>query len=455
MSSNPAITVGVIAEDHASAVLDGVDSKVKQLADQVESSGDKTISKFSQMKTNIKAHAAEIATGIASTTAGMISFATSFSVLERSQLTADKAQLSYQRSLKTLNDLQASGKATSEQLAIATEAVRLNAEKADLAQQHQSDTYMNFMANIPMQMISMGTGISAMFTAITGESLAASLGLDEFKIASISAFITNPVGLAIIGITTLILLLVFNVGGLRDMVFKLGDAILDFLDAHFKPLADAIRWFLDNVAKPLGQFFGGGAAGALPETITTANTSLTSYDTKIAGTGKLTGDVTAGMLANYNSLGAGIDTTSEKLKRYNEILAGTPNTGGGGLGSMGGPMGGQGGGGFVDISFGGHTIHAKDPYASTGKYPVTAHAMGGIINEPIFGFGKSGRAYSFGENGPETITPGVGGSRTLEINLVIDGRKFAKATINDIHEMLRDRHIRTSNVLGQKIYNAG
>lgn len=35
-----------------------------------------------------------------------------------------------------------------------------------------------------------------------------------------------------------------------------------------------------------------------------------------------------------------------------------------------------------------------------------AMAHGGLISEPIFGVGKSGRTYTFGEMGPETVTPG-------------------------------------------------
>lgn len=37
-----------------------------------------------------------------------------------------------------------------------------------------------------------------------------------------------------------------------------------------------------------------------------------------------------------------------------------------------------------------------------------AMANGGIIGEPVVGVGASGRTYSFGEYGPETVTPGVG-----------------------------------------------
>ena len=44
-------------------------------------------------------------------------------------------------------------------------------------------------------------------------------------------------------------------------------------------------------------------------------------------------------------------------------------------------------------------------------------ANGGIINEPIFGIGASGKRYSFGERGAETVTPGVGGSNVININI--------------------------------------
>src|SRR5262249_22655714 len=38
------------------------------------------------------------------------------------------------------------------------------------------------------------------------------------------------------------------------------------------------------------------------------------------------------------------------------------------------------------------------------------YGMGGVIREPVIGVGRSGRLYGFAENGPETITPGIGGS---------------------------------------------
>lgn len=46
------------------------------------------------------------------------------------------------------------------------------------------------------------------------------------------------------------------------------------------------------------------------------------------------------------------------------------------------------------------------------------YANGGLITEPIFGVGRSGQTYTFGERGQETVTPGKGGtSYTLNINV--------------------------------------
>jgi SLT domain-containing protein len=45
------------------------------------------------------------------------------------------------------------------------------------------------------------------------------------------------------------------------------------------------------------------------------------------------------------------------------------------------------------------------------------YALGGVITEPIWGIGRSGQRYTFGERGPETVTPGTGGTRTYHIDV--------------------------------------
>jgi hypothetical protein len=49
-------------------------------------------------------------------------------------------------------------------------------------------------------------------------------------------------------------------------------------------------------------------------------------------------------------------------------------------------------------------------YRGKSILSITKMAKGGIIGEKIFGIGESGQQYMFGESGPETVTPGVGGT---------------------------------------------
>lgn len=49
------------------------------------------------------------------------------------------------------------------------------------------------------------------------------------------------------------------------------------------------------------------------------------------------------------------------------------------------------------------------------------YGMGGVINEPVMGLGmRTGQSYGFGEHGPETVTPGRGGGRPINIHVHYD-----------------------------------
>jgi hypothetical protein len=77
-----------------------------------------------------------------------------------------------------------------------------------------------------------------------------------------------------------------------------------------------------------------------------------------------------------------------------------------------------------------------------------AAAAGGIIHEPIFGVGASGRTYSFGENGPETITPGTGqGGHTFNINIqALDASGVQSVIPNIAYEL--DRYLKRNGMAG-------
>lgn len=68
-------------------------------------------------------------------------------------------------------------------------------------------------------------------------------------------------------------------------------------------------------------------------------------------------------------------------------------------------------------------VENEHNFAGGNAHDHWAMANGGIINEPVFGYGlRSGDTYSFGERGSETVTPGVhsgGGTTVNNFNLTV------------------------------------
>jgi hypothetical protein len=58
-------------------------------------------------------------------------------------------------------------------------------------------------------------------------------------------------------------------------------------------------------------------------------------------------------------------------------------------------------------------VFRQHNFAGGNAHDHWAMAGGGVIGEPVFGIGASGRTYSFGERGPETVIPGAGGDTLI------------------------------------------
>jgi hypothetical protein len=63
-------------------------------------------------------------------------------------------------------------------------------------------------------------------------------------------------------------------------------------------------------------------------------------------------------------------------------------------------------------------VYNQHNFAGGNPHDHIAMANGGVIREPVVGVGASGRTYSFGERGPETVTPG-GGGNTYNISVAV------------------------------------
>ena len=173
-----------------------------------------------------------------------------------------------------------------------------------------------------------------------------------------------------------------------------------------------------------------------------AGVTMTMLTTTIDGVTKSLGDavaqsivfgkdfsesIVAGLKALAAQLISFLITTIAKITILRALgVVGPIGTGSIGLSGGGGGTGGGGGGGFGGF-----------------VKSIFGFAQGGTINEPIAGIGlRSGAGYTFGENGPETITPhgrsprGGGGYTHIEINNpVVDSDQ----RLNDLARRLEEK----------------
>ncbi|WP_415283903.1 hypothetical protein [Candidatus Nitrososphaera sp. FF02] len=288
-----------------------------------------------------------IATAATGLTAGIIGFSTSFSTLEKAQTKADQAQLTYAKSLETLNEMQEKGTYSSVELANQQERVRIAAEKAKQAKADESDVWLNFLANVPAQMVSFGVSANSIgnmlrasntttAVSVRGMSFAYTGALGSMNVANAvttastntlsmalkAAFLSNPIGLVIMGITTVVMLLVTNIDAVTEALTAAGKAIFDFLFTYFRPFAELISWVGDalgmtndklgtdmpQAAQKAGDAlddFGTKSKDALD----TANEAIAGMNGQLSETIELADEAFAVVSRNINNLPSTINDT--------------------------------------------------------------------------------------------------------------------------------------------------
>lgn len=90
-------------------------------------------------------------------------------------------------------------------------------------------------------------------------------------------------------------------------------------------------------------------------------------------------------------------------------------------GKMGGVFGALVSGVSTAISgYSGGGYSGLKPGGGAGSWDVKSYQHGGLISEPVFGVGRSGKAYSFAETGPEYVTPeqGLGKLEPITVNII-------------------------------------
>jgi hypothetical protein len=79
-------------------------------------------------------------------------------------------------------------------------------------------------------------------------------------------------------------------------------------------------------------------------------------------------------------------------------------------------------------------VYNEHNFAGGNPHDHIAMANGGVIREPVIGVGASGRTYSFGERGAETVTPGVGGDIHIHLpHAVITSKRHAVDLVTEAY----------------------
>lgn len=110
-------------------------------------------------------------------------------------------------------------------------------------------------------------------------------------------------------------------------------------------------------------------------------------------------------------------------------------------------------------------------HSGSNAHDHIAMAQGGVIREPVMGVGRSGRTYSFAENGPETVIPGYArgglvnvapseapqrGTRLDSVEAYIGARNAVAALSLSLRENGRDLRLNTRDgIENRSALNAG
>ena len=447
MSSNSSIVIGVSAVDTARQTLQAVDDKIKQTTTIVEESGSRITSIGQKIKDNWQ-NLAATATGL---TAGVVGFATSFDVLEKAQTRADQANLTYEKSLAKLNEMKEDSKITSEELARQEEQVRISAEKSAQAQDALGDTYTNFLANIPSQMLGFGTAAIGMFNMLRSTQIAtaassvstsitytgalvsmntatgtATAGVHAFRLASIAAFMANPVTLAIMGISAVVMLLVTHF----DQLVAAAKAVADFFGGMFGQSTDTASKALDDMS------------ASVAETITVTD----SLQVSVKRAGDETETQTSKMRTSWQKLTTDLEIEVTKIETLYKRI---PNPIGGDLRV---PVESDGLAAFRAQAAAGTAFTPKTTVGSMPGLGTLAgntnylNSISGVKKNALGGEGMVYQPTLFlaGENGPEgyKFTPGRGASGEngpVHLHFEFDGKEFAHAIVDDITRIQEQR----------------
>ncbi|MEM5810190.1 MAG: hypothetical protein QW156_04860 [Candidatus Aenigmatarchaeota archaeon] len=203
---------------------------------------DMASSKISNIENNIKKFGSVISS-ITTNIASLMSLNDAFDKIEKKTIALKENELALAKQQETINKLIAEGKEGTSEYSFALEKLNiLQSEHAlKLSELKDAQTSAN------LQLITFASSISTtLLTSLTSVTSA----VKAFHVASLTAFVTSPIGLAIVGISTAIGILAFNVGGLRDKLFQALEGFISWLKTI--PILNGIIEALTNLLRNIG-----------------------------------------------------------------------------------------------------------------------------------------------------------------------------------------------------------
>ncbi|GIU71571.1 MAG: hypothetical protein KatS3mg003_1050 [Candidatus Nitrosocaldaceae archaeon] len=272
--ANAEVLVKLIAKDEASNKINESITKINQKLESTNTSTTNLESRTQRLKSAFNGLSSSLksnALGLTTVASSALSLYNAYDNLGSQEIAVQKVadaleakKVALARAQEKVNKLVQEGKTNTAEYQIALEDLRVKEQQVKTAEDDLADKMDDLsraklqfaLSVIPTVVSSIGTlnGVLGS-TGLTGALSKIPSMLNAVKIASISAFITNPVGLALIGISALVTALVFNIGGLRDAFINAGKTIWDFIKTYLSPLASII----EGIAGFFGQITGSNA----------------------------------------------------------------------------------------------------------------------------------------------------------------------------------------------------
>lgn len=199
-------------------------------------------SKIANIESNVKKFGATMAS-ITANISSIMSLTDAFDKIEKKAISVKEHELALAKQQELVNKLIAEGKEGTSEYSHAIEKLNIMQREYNV----KLDELQDAQASANLQLV---TFASTMVTTVLTSLTSVTSAVKAFHVASLTAFVTSPVGMAVIGISTAIGILAFNVGGLRDKLFQALEGFISWLKTL--PILGDILRAIEQLLRSIG-----------------------------------------------------------------------------------------------------------------------------------------------------------------------------------------------------------